>query len=517
MTKKINSITIVGGGTAGWLSAVYLNKVLAAGKSGPLTIRLVESEDIEIIGVGEATVPTLAHTLLAAGIPEWRFLKGADASFKHGIRFVDWLATPQDGQPPHTFFHPFEHPMVLEGFNAQTHWLRLKEMGAAVPPLHEATSVQSALAEALRSPKQFTDRAYLAPVPYAFHLDAVKFARMLREIGIERGVQHVVDDVVGVNLDESGSIASLETKKSGVLESDFFVDCTGFYGLLIEKSLREPFISFSDTLLCDSAVALQLPHGGDPPRIRPYTTSTAKSAGWIWEIDLFSRRGNGYVYSSRHQSDDEATSVLLSHLGVKESQATPRHLKMRVGYRRRSWVKNCVAIGLSCGFIEPLESTGIYLIEHALWMLADYIATGDGAPVLARQFNHLLEKLYLELHDFVQLHYVLTMREDTKFWADCKNEIPLSDALRSKLEMWQYKLPGAGDLDGKLSLFGPANYFYIMAGMRHLPAFGANITPYIDPAASMRVLDVIKSAREHALKVAADHLDVIRNLRSKSE
>ena len=430
---------------------------------------------------------------------------------------MDWLTTPQEGKPGHSYFHPFESPRVVEGFNVMTHWLRLKELGVAVPPLHEAASIQSSMCDAMRSPKTFSDRPYQAPLTYAFHLDAVKFAQLLRKIGIERGVQHVVDNVVDVKLDASGNIASVVTENSGALAADFFIDCSGFQGLLIEKHLKEPFISFSDTLLCDSALALQLPHDAEAPRVRPYTTATAKSAGWIWEIDLFSRRGNGYVYSSRHQSRDEATAVLLSHLGVSGSDATPRHLDMRVGYRRRSWIKNCVAVGLSCGFIEPLESTGIYLIEHALWMLVDYIGSGNAQPVLAKKFNHLFENLYLELHDFIQMHYLFTMREDTKFWSDYKNEVLLSDSLREKLELWQFKMPSAGDLEGKQSLFGPANYFYILAGMRQLPTFGANITPYIDPASSTRALQQVQTVREQAAKAAPDHLDSIRNIRSKSE
>ena len=516
MSQKIRNITIVGGGTAGWLSAVYLNKVLVTDKNAPISIRLVESADIGIIGVGEATVPTLAHTLQVAGIPEWQFAKEADVSFKHGIKFVDWLRAPAQDRPGHHYFHPFETPRVYDGFNTMTHWLRLKELGVEMPPLAEAVSLQPALAEALRSPKTYSDQPYQAPVTYAFHLDAVKFAQMLRKVGIERGVEHVVDNVLDVNLDDRGNIASLVTEKSGVLAADFFIDCTGFQALLIEKHLKEPFVSFSDTLLCDAAVAMQLPHGEEPPRIRPYTTATAKSAGWIWEIDLFSRRGNGYVYSSRHQSEDEATSLLLSHLGVGEAQAAPRHLRMRVGHRRQSWVKNCVAIGLSGGFIEPLESTGIYLIEHALWMLVDYIGAGQAAPVLAKQFNRNFANLYRELHDFVQLHYLLTMREDTKFWSDYKNEVPLSDALRAKMELWQCKMPSVGDLEGKQSLFGPHNYFFILAGMNFLPPLGANITPYIDPATSTKALQQIQTVREQALKVTPDHYDAIKNLRSKS-
>lgn len=516
MAARIASIAIIGGGTAGWLSAVYLNRVLASVRKEPVTIRVIESEDIGIIGVGEATVPTLLQTLQAAGIPEWQFFKETDASFKHGIRFVDWLTPPANGTSSHSYFHPFEPPRLFGGFNTQTHWLRLKELGAQLPPVHEAASIQWAVGAAFRSPKQFSDPPYSAPLPYAYHLDAVKFARLLRQVGTERGVQHTVDTVTDVRLDEQGNIASVLTANSGAFAADFFIDCTGFRALLIERYLMEPFIGFDDSLLCDSAVALQLPHSEDPPRPRPYTTATAKAAGWIWEIDLFSRRGNGYVYSSRHQSQDEATAVLLSHLGVKEGSARPRHLRMRVGYRRNSWVKNCVAVGLSCGFIEPLESTAIYLIEFALWLLVDYIATGEATPVLSKQFNHMFSNLYRELHDFVQMHYLFTLREDSKFWSDYKNEVLISDSLRTKLELWQYKMPTAGDLEGKQSLFAPANYFYVLAGMRQLPAFGANITPYIDPDLSVQALQHVQSAREQALRASPDHYDAIRNIRSKS-
>jgi tryptophan halogenase len=514
MNNKINSITIVGGGTAGWMSAVYLHKALCSGNHDRVTVRVIESEDIGIIGVGEATVPTLAHTLQVVGIPESKFVIEADASFKQGIRFANWLTAPEEGKPGHSYFHPFEAPRGVEGFNVQAHWLRLRELGAMPTPMHQTVSVQSALCEALRSPKLLTDHQYQALLPYAYHLDAVKFAHMLRQIGIDRGVVHMVDNVTGVNLDETGNIASLVTAKSGLLAADLFIDCSGFQSLLIEKHLHEAHVSFADSLLCDAAVALQLPHQEESPRIRPYTTSSAKSAGWIWEIDLFSRRGNGYVYSSQHQSQDEATAVLLSHLGLAGSNAVPRHLKMRVGYHRRSWVRNCVAIGLSCGFIEPLESTGIFLIEYALWTLVEYIASGDAVLAAAPKFNRLMEKIYLELRDFVQMHYIFTRRGDTKFWLDYRNEMRISDALLDLLELWQYKLPSAGDFDNRQNLFGAGNYTYILAGMGHLPKFGANASPYIDPRSSERAMQLMQSAVQQALNVAPNHHDALRKIRA---
>lgn len=516
MTQKIRSITIVGGGTAGWMSAVYLQRVLGNTKLDPVRVRVIESEDIGILGVGEATIPTIRQIMRACAIPEWRLLKEADASFKHGIKFADWLLTPAAGKPRHTYYHPFEPLQSINGYNMMQHWLNLKERGVQVPAMHDAASIQPGLAEQFKSPKLFNSEPYDAPLPYAFHLDAVKLARLLRDVGIERGIEHVVDNVTDVRLDDTGNIKSLVTEKSGQLTADFYIDCSGFRALLIEKHLKEPFVSLSDALLCDSAVAMPLTHGDERPKIRPFTTCTAKPAGWIWEIDLFTRRGNGYVYSSAHTSEDQATSELIAHLGVKEADAAPRHLKMRVGYRKRTWVKNCLAIGLSAGFIEPLESTGIYMIERAIMLFVDYISAGFGSEVLARKYNAVSSAQYLEICDFVQLHYLLSLRDDSQFWLDNRHALKVSDALRARLELWNYKIPSTTDLDAQLTTFGPNSYFYILAGMRQLPQKGANLSPYIDPEASAAALDYVNKTREKALAASPDHYEYLNNIRARA-
>ncbi|CAN7225830.1 tryptophan 7-halogenase [Pseudoduganella sp. LjRoot289] len=495
----INSIAIVGGGTSGWMAAAYLNKVLSVG-GAPIAITVVESDDIGIIGVGEATVPTIKGILAMLEIQEWEFMVETDATFKNAIRFQDWLNTPGEGVPGNDFYHLFEAPPVISGFSAATHWTSLADRGAQPRRFDLAVGVQGVLCENARSPKSEGGRPYEAPVPYAYHLDAVKFGQFLRRLAVGRGVRHVVDTVTEVRKGPEGEIAGLLTQANGELQADFYIDCSGFRSLLLGGALEEPFCDWSEYLLCDRAVACQLPHASADVPLRSYTTSSAKEAGWIWEIDLFTRRGNGYVYSSRHSTPERAEEVLREHLGPAADGASMRHLDMQIGHRRNMWVKNCLGLGLAGGFLEPLESTGIYLVEVALSIFVDHIGTGPASPYLAQRFNGKMQSIYEELRDFIQMHYVTSNRDDTPFWRDYTSKVKMSDNLKYKLDLWTFKLPTITDLDGKLTLFGPSSYAYILAGMDRLPALGNHLSPYVDPMASAQALREVELLQEQALK-----------------
>lgn len=509
----VRSIIVVGGGTAGWLAANYLWKALNGDPELPVSITLIESQEIGIIGVGEATVPTMRQTLQTLDIPEHRLFGEADATLKNGIRFEGW----RTGGDPQTdyYYHPFEPPPVMEGFSTMVHWLNLKQRGLSQIAFTDAAVVQPALCDRGLSPKLMSSDAFDAPVPYAYHLDAVKLAGLLKRSGVERGVHHVLGTVTHAQVTEAG-IQSVSLDDGRTFSADFFVDCSGFRALLIGDALSEPWISYSDQLLCDRAVACPFSYAIDKPELRSHTTSAAKDAGWIWEIDLQSRRGSGYVYSSAFCTEEIAEATLREHNKDLQASALPRHLKMRVGRRQNVWVKNCLAVGLSSGFIEPLESTAIYMVEHSLGLFVDYLRNAPGSRMAQAKFNTLLGELYDEIKDFVVLHYILSSRRDTAFWREYTENVRISSALADLLALWDEKLPGPTDINQRLSLFGPGNYFYILSGMHALPSRGIAQANHIAPATSQRVMDQIARIREAAVAQSPSMSDYVQKMRAAS-
>jgi len=490
------SVLIVGGGTAGWLAAAFLQRTLCGDPAHPVAIHLVESREIGTIGVGEATVPTLRQTLRLLGIPETALFAQADATLKNGIRFVGW----RDGGDATTdrYEHPFDPPVAMEGFSTMVHWLNLHQRGLVQAPYADCGSVQTALFDGSLSPKLMNSPAYEAPVPYAYHLDALKLATLLRDTAVSRGVRHTTGDVVSVQADEAG-IRSVTLADGQQLAADLFVDCSGFASLLIGRALDVPWVSYADALLCDRAVAAPLAYASPTQPLRSYTTATAQPAGWTWEIDLQSRRGTGYVYASRHCSDDEALATLARFHGGATRLAEPRLLRMRIGHRQRMWEKNCLSLGLAAGFIEPLESTGIYLIEHALQQFIDYLPGRADHAVGQAKYNALMADLYDELRDFIVLHYAISARRDTTFWRDCTDPARLSPNLAALLALWDEKVPHTTDINRKMSLFGASNYFYILAGLGRLPSSAIGQSRYIAPETSQRVLDQVARIRTAAV------------------
>lgn len=505
------SIIIVGGGTAGWLAAAYLQRVLGSNPGHPLSITLIESPEIGTIGVGEATLPTIRTMLRVIDIPETRLFSEVHATLKNGIRFVGWrqggdMATDR-------YDHPFDSPVLMDGYSTIVHWLNLKQRGLTDQPFADAGVVQTALFDGLKSPKFMDSQPYDAAVPYAYHLDAIKLAGMLRRVSVERGVTHVEGRVVEVQRSDAG-ISALRLEDGRVLSADFFIDCTGFAGLLIGEVLEVPWKSFSPWLLCDRAVAGPVEYETENAPIRSFTTATAQGSGWTWEIDLDNRRGTGYVYSSAHCSDDEAVATLHKLQAGAKQVAEPRMLKMRIGHRSRTWERNCLAIGMAGGFLEPLESTGIYLIELALSMFVDHLPSSRESARSQEQYNLLMNDLFDELRDFVMIHYTLSARRDTPFWRDFTEGVKLPDGLEYLMNLWREKVPHATDLQRKVSLFGPANYFFIMAGLRHLPERGIGQAPYLAPDVSKRVLDTVAEIRRMANHRSPDMRDYVRKVSS---
>jgi hypothetical protein len=508
--SELKRIVIVGGGTAGWLSAAYLNRVLQHQRRQAVEIVVIASEEVGVIGVGEATVPTLAQTLRALDIPEWQFLAECDATFKNAIRFRNWRHGPQ-GDGDDSYYHCFDAPLPFEGTGPIAHWLRLVEAGEAVRPF-AGMSVQTTLCDRNLSPKTLASGDYEAPVPYAYHMDAVKFGRFLKKVATGRGVVAIDDHITDVALDETGNIAAVRTRTHGEVAGHLFIDCSGFHGLLIEKALGEPWVPYGDVLLCDRAVALPVPYLEPQPAPRCYTTSTALSAGWAWEIDLQARRGTGYVYSSAHLSEAEAEAELRAFVGAAADGVEARHLKMRIGRRQRSWVKNCLAIGLSAGFVEPLESTGIYLIEMGLQLFLDHFALGEPRPMVAQGYNEAMAELFEQIRDFIVLHYCLSEREDTPFWQAVTREDYLPERVLEQLDAWAQKPVSLTDLRKNPLLFlGPINYFCILAGLGYLPDPGDG-DALVDLDSARRCRDFLEQAHRRAGEMAPPHKMVLDKL-----
>ncbi|MEM6775173.1 MAG: tryptophan halogenase family protein [Pseudomonadota bacterium] len=453
-------ILVVGGGSAGWISAAYLNAALNRAGPGVVEVSLVESPDVARIGVGEATVPTIRHILQTVGIDEARFLREADATFKQAIKFVDWLHP--NG---HAYYHPFDRRGTGPVDYAAHSWLATDRS----VPFADTVSVQPQLCELGLSPRMRDSKDFASPMPYAYHMDAEKFADTLCAHATARGVRHIRDDVMRVERHADGALAAVHTAGGARLEAELFIDCTGFRGLLIDGELAVPQRDFSPWLLCDRAIAMRIPYDVYyPGSVRPYTTATALSSGWVWDIGLVNRRGTGYVYCSYFIDDDDAETELRAHEGAHGDSLDARRIRFRVGCRERFWEKNCVAIGLSGGFIEPLESTGLYLSEFAAVTLAEHFPFGEQMQPLADRFNRILSNRYNEVLDFVNMHYALSRRDDTPFWREVRRSERVTDSLREKLEFWKIKPPSASDFDDQFRLFSHQSYEYILYGMDYL-------------------------------------------------
>ena len=435
---KTKRVLVVGGGSAGWTAAAYLNATLNAGGPPRAEVHLVESPNIPRIGVGEATIPNIRHTLAAIGIDETDFLCAVDGTFKQSIRFVNWL----DEKP--TFYH---HPFSRYGagvYDAGQRWL----MSDRSVPFVNTVSAQPVLAEMGLAPRTLANGNAGLSLDYAFHLDAQRFAQLLADFSTERGVRHHLDNIVGVARRANGDIAAVNTASGARLEADLFVDATGFAALLIGKTLGVGFADCSEWLLCDRAVTMNVPYDQHfPGRVRPCTTATALSAGWVWDIPLQTRRSLGYVYSSAFLGDEDAERELRAFEGAHAQSLPSRIVRFQVGRRERQWAANCVAVGLTGGFIEPLESTGLYLAQLASALLAEHFPhRGELAP-LAFRFNRIMANRFYEILDFINMHYHLTRRRDTAFWREVAHPRRLNDRLRAKLEYWRIKPPTVSDFE----------------------------------------------------------------------
>lgn len=468
MADTIERIVVVGGGTAGWLTAAVLASSCGAGSG--IQVSVVESPDVPAVGVGEGTWPTMRDTLRRIGVGESEFVRACDASFKQGSRFVGW----RSGRDDDAYMHPFVLPQGYLEAPLVEAWLAAGDRRFA-----ELVSFQPHLCAAGRAPKQFATPEYAAVANYAYHLDAGKFGLFLRNHAVERlGVRHLADHVEAVHAGADGDIASLQLRSHGALEGDLFVDCTGARALLLGQHYGIGQVSVRNVLFNDRALAVQVPYPAADTPIACHTVSTAQRHGWIWDIGLSARRGVGHVYSSAHTSDDEAAATLRAYVaasgGVAAECEPPRSIAFEPGYRRTSWHRNCVAIGLSAGFVEPLEASSLALVELGAAALADQLpATRAAMDIVARRFNDAFAYRWQRVVDFLKLHYVLSQRDDSDYWRDHRADASVPESLRELLQLWRHQPPSRYDLVRVDEVFPSASYQYILYGMEFRPQLRA--------------------------------------------
>ena len=509
----IDRIVIVGGGTAGWLSACYLQRALQSN----VHIVLIESATVGRLGVGEATLPTLGATMRFLGFRDSEWMPGVGATYKSAIRFADWR--PPDLANERAYWHPFiSRPEPM----ASPHEVPFfREISPGVSLLHYALkrrlegnkeeiarqlNPMPALCEAGRSPVH-PDRPEL-DLPHAYHIDANRLADFLRDRGKQRGIEHAIGHVADVSLTEEGFIESVRTEDGRTFAGDLFIDCTGFRGMLINKTLDVPFRSDAASLLCDRAVAIQCESADE--NMPPFSTATALQHGWMWHIPLMARDGCGYVYSSEFADQDTAESELRANLLSKPVADKALHLRMRVGYTEQMWVKNCVAIGLSGCFIEPLESTGIFLVEYGLALLTTLFPSREFNQAIARRYNRAMIDMYSQIKDFIVLHYILSRRSDTAFWRAIENDMLVPDSLQEKLECMRYSLPLLDKLE--LTAFRAYNYSCILDGNDALPQCDYPLTHHSGYEAGFKMLDEIKERTRMLAETMPTHGSVLQSM-----
>lgn len=507
----VKRVLIAGGGTAGWLTAGYLAKRLGADLPGGAEITLIESRDIGVLGVGEGTFPTIRRTLATIGIDEAELVRRCGATFKQGAKFVHWRNMPGQGRFDH-YSHPFQLADTRSGLELLPYWL----LGYGGPEnWDEVASPQKKAADAYRAPKLPTHPDYVGPLNYAFHFDAVALAGLLSEQAVKNGVHHLADTITTVSLDSDGAIASLQTERNGTLSADLYIDCTGFRAELIGKAMGIPFRSCRDVLFCDSALAAQMPNAGPTDPIASYTISTAQDSGWIWDIGLDARRGIGHVYSSDHTDEARAEERLRAYLGPRGANIDIRKFRFDAGFREVNWHKNCVAIGLSSGFFEPLEATGIVFSEMAAGMVANLFPWGGDYQTSARQFNDTMLQRYRRALDFIKLHYCISERRDSDFWQDNIAATSIPDSLHELLDRWRFRPPSELDVDPRVDIFTEASWQYVLYGMGWKTDLSAKagVLRYGDDA--RRAFDEVKRQVRVAITNLPSNRDLVEYARGR--
>ena len=508
MTKAVTSIVVVGGGSAGWLTAGMLAAKHKPNAPDGINITLIESPNIKTIGVGEGTWPTMRSTLRSIGVSETEFIRQCDVSFKQGTKFVGW----RDGGSDDVFYQPFELPQGYFEQSLAPFWL------ASDKHKSFSTSVchQEAVCEKHLAPKTITTPEFEHVVNYAYHLNAGKFSEFIKKHCVEKlGVNHILDDVTGIESHANGHIKSLKTANNGELEGQLYVDCTGFSSLLLGKHFDVPFVDKSGILFINKAIAMQVPYAEESSDIVSATVSTAHQAGWIWDIGLQNRRGTGIVYSDQFMGEDEAMESLLQYAGQFHSNPESlmfKSIDIKGGHRKLFWKENCVAIGLSAGFLEPLEASALALVEYSAKLLSERLPrTVQAIEFESEHFNQQMHYHWERIIDFLKLHYVLSKRTEP-FWVANRDEKSMPDSLIQNLQCWQFRVPEMSEFTHAEEVFPAVAYQYVMYGMGFTPELPGYLTS--DPV-KQELANAMFQANQQMTMQSLQHLQSNRDLLNK--
>ncbi|WP_086933578.1 tryptophan halogenase family protein [Agarilytica rhodophyticola] len=505
MSNAVKKIIVVGGGTAGWLTAALVAANHKSRSPDGVKVTLIESSDIPTVGVGEGTWPTMKNTIKQIGIKESELFRRCHAAFKQGGKFVNWVHSEGD-----FYYHPFTVPL---GYGR----LDLAPYVSDIEDYAVESNFQHHVCEAGLAPRGIADPEFQGPCNYAYHLDAGAFADLLREHSVDNlGVEHIVDTVQQAKLDDRGNITSITLEKNDDIEGDLFVDCTGFASRLLGETLSVPFISTDDVLFNNTALAVQVPYSSETSPIASHTIATGQKAGWIWDIGLTNRRGVGYVYSSDFIDHQQAEQVLHNYIGDEFEQLSPRKISFNSGHRQLFWKNNCVAVGLSAGFVEPLEATALMLIEISARYISDNLPADESLmKVTAKRFNEQMLYRWRRIIDFLKLHYMLTKRPEP-YWQANTEKSSIPESLQEDLDVWRFRGPISGDFDSAIELFPAASYQYVIYGMGFKPDFSRQGYLYNQQDKADQIIRNNQKLTQQMLQTLPPHRDYIQQWLAKT-
>ncbi len=494
MQARLKQIVIAGGGSAGWMTAAALSSLL---DPKDVSITLVESDEIGTIGVGEATIPDIINFNRMLGIEEAEFMKATNATFKLGIEFIDW------GRKGDRYIHPFSvHGVDMNGIDFHNYWLHERAAGGQ-HPIHDYSLCAVAASQGKFALPEPNPRSLLSYIRYAYHFDATLYARYLRKYAEARGVQRVEGKIQRISqAPETGHIESLQLDGERTLRGDFFFDCTGFRSLILGSVLEVPFVDWGHWLPCNSALAVPCRHAGP---LLPYTRATTRTAGWQWRIPTQQRTGNGHIYCREFMSDDEATAILLANLDG-EALAEPRQIRFKAGHRKAFWAKNCIAIGLAAGFLEPLESTSIYLIQEGVSRFISLFPDASLPDVVRDEYNRHMRTEFEQVRDFIILHFSATERDDTPFWNYCRT-MSIPDTLRHKIELFR---TASRVFRYEEELFSKPSWVAVLLGQNIIPSQHDPIVASLPHAAVRESLDSMRAVMIQTARAMPTHEEFIR-------
>ncbi len=485
------NVVVVGGGSAGWLTAALL---AADHQSDPrISISLIESASVPTIGVGEGTWPSMRATLARIGISETEFILSCDASFKQGSVFRQWrTAAPDD-----CYHHPFTAPVMAEGLEIADYWFNHQHQ----VEFATAVSSQPAVIAAGLAPKRIATPEYAFLQNYGYHLNAAKFVALLKTHAMRLGVTHITDDVVAIQSHSDGRVAALQTNEHGAISGDLFIDCSGLHSLLLGKHYQTPLQSVQHCLLNDSALAVQVAYNDENAPIASATLATAQTQGWVWDIGLPTRRGVGFVHHSGHTGEAQAVSTLAKYLNLSEQELVnrynPRLIRFTPGYRQQFWRHNCVAVGMAAGFIEPLEASALVMVELSAKFISEQLPRSLAQlDIVGQRFNQTFSYRWQQIVEFLKLHYILSKRDDSEYWLAQRAEATIPASLQEKLMMWQQFVPSRYDIPMAEELFPAASYQYILYGMHQLPRFARPIKPNLALRANQAFAEVQQKTQQ---------------------